>query len=47
MGTLYLFFHVLIDMNKLFEKQSITFETRLVFLLYVDYGFNNHKHTFA
>ncbi len=40
----------LIDMNKLFEKKkktSITFETCLVFMLYVDYGFNNNKHTFA
>ncbi len=36
-------------MNTLFEKKkSMTFETCLVFMLYVDYGFNNNnKHTFA
>ncbi len=32
----------LIDMNKFFEKH-LTFETCLVFMLYVDYGFNNNK----
>ncbi len=26
-------------------KTSITFEKGLVFMLYVDYGFNNNKHT--
>ncbi len=36
----------LIDMNKFFEKH-LTFETCLVYMLYVDYGFNNNKHTFA
>ncbi len=35
----------LIDMNKFFEKTSMTFEIGLVFMLYVDYGFNNNKHT--
>ncbi len=31
-------------MNKIFKKTSMTFETCLVFMLYVDYGFNNNKH---
>ncbi len=42
----FIFFMCLIDMNKFFEKTSMTFETCLGFMLYVDYGFNN-KHTFA
>ncbi len=36
----------LIDLKKLFEKH-MTFETCLVFMFYVDYRFNNNKHTFA
>ncbi len=34
-------------MNKFFWKTSITFETCLVFMLYVDYGFTNNKNKFA
>ncbi len=33
-------------MNKFFEKTFMAFETCLVFMLYVDYGFNNNKHVF-
>ncbi len=32
----------LIDINKLFEKYMI-FETCLLFMLYVEYGFTNKK----
>ncbi len=32
----------LIDMNKFFEKHKIPL--KYVFMLYVDYGFNNNKH---
>ncbi len=34
----------LIDMNKFFEKTSMNFETCLVFMRYVKYGFTNNKH---
>ncbi len=44
METLYLFLMCRIDMNKFFWKTSMTFETCLVFMLYVEYGFNNNKH---
>ncbi len=47
MGTLYLFFHESNRHEQVIWKSSITFETCLVFMLYVDYGFNNNKHTFA
>ncbi len=44
METLYLFLMCRIDMNKFFGKTSMTFETCLVFMLYVEYDFNNNKH---
>ncbi len=37
----------LIDMNKFFEKHIWPFKHVYVFMLYVDYGFNNNKQTFA
>ncbi len=40
-------FHVSNRHEQVLWKTSITFETCLVFMLYVDYGFNNNKHTFA
>ncbi len=46
-NLVFLFFMCLIDMNKFFGKTFITFETCLVFMLYVDHGFNNNKQTLA
>ncbi len=45
MGTWYLFFHVSNRHEQVLWKTSMTFETCLLFMLYVDYGFNNNKHT--
>ncbi len=42
-----LYFHVSNRHEQVLWKTSITFETCLIFMLYVDYGFNNNKHTFA
>ncbi len=50
MGTLYVFFYVSNRHEQVRWKTSITFEKCLVFMLYVDYGFNNmvsNKHVFA
>ncbi len=47
MVTLHLFFHVSNRHDQVLWKTFITFEKCLVFMLYVDYGFNNNKHTFA
>ncbi len=45
MGTWYFFFHVFNRHEQVLWKTSMTFETCLLFMLYVDYGFNNNKHT--
>ncbi len=45
--TWYVFFHVSNRHEQVLWKTSMTFETCLLFMLYVDYGFNNNKHTFA
>ncbi len=47
MGTLYIFLHVFNRHEQVILKTSISFEKCLVFMLYVDYGFNNNKHIFA
>ncbi len=43
MGTLYYFFHVSNRHEQVLWKTYITVEKCLVFMLYVDYGFNNNK----
>ncbi len=40
---MFFFFMCLVDMNKCFEKH-MTFETCLLFMQYVNYGFTNNKH---
>ncbi len=47
MGTLYFFFHVSNRHEQVHLKISITFEKCLLFMLYVEHGFNNNKHTIA
>ncbi len=41
MGTLYFFFHVSNIHERFILKTSMTFEKCLVFMVYVDYGFNS------
>ncbi len=43
MGTWYLFFHASNRHEQVLWKTYMSFETCLVFMLYVDYGFNNNN----
>ncbi len=43
MGTLYYFFHESNRHEQVLWKTPMTFETCQVFMLYVDYDFNNDK----
>ncbi len=46
MGIWCFFFHVSNRHEQVLRKISMTFETCLLFMLYVENGFNNNKHTY-